>query len=54
MRTDSNGQEVIVWNTEYMRQEQLTPRHYHPAAITFHVLAGWVAIGTTDIPQRAQ
>lgn len=36
---DSNGQEVIVWDTEYAPRA-INPRHYHPAAITFRVLAG--------------
>ena len=33
------GQEVIVWDTEYAPRA-INPRHYHPAAITFHVLSG--------------
>ena len=33
------GQEVIVWDTEYAPRA-INPRHHHPAAITFHVLAG--------------
>ena len=36
---DSNGQEVIVWDTEY-GPRAINPRHYHPAAITFHILSG--------------
>jgi quercetin dioxygenase-like cupin family protein len=34
-----SGQEVIVWDTEYAHRA-INPRHYHPAAITFHVLSG--------------
>jgi quercetin dioxygenase-like cupin family protein len=33
------NQEVIVWETEYA-PGAVNPRHMHPAAITFHVLAG--------------
>ena len=33
------GQEVIVWDTEYAPRA-INPRHYHPAAITFHVVSG--------------
>jgi quercetin dioxygenase-like cupin family protein len=32
-------QEVIVWDTEYALGA-INPRHFHPAAITFHVLFG--------------
>jgi quercetin dioxygenase-like cupin family protein len=33
------GQEVIVWDTEYAPRA-INPRHYHPVAITFHVVSG--------------
>ena len=36
---NSNGQEVIVWDTEYA-PGAINPRHLHPAAITFHVISG--------------
>ena len=36
---DTNAQEVIVWDTEYAPRA-INPRHYHPAAITFHILTG--------------
>jgi quercetin dioxygenase-like cupin family protein len=32
-------QEVIVWDTEYA-PGAINPRHFHPAAITFHVVSG--------------
>jgi len=35
----TSGQEVIVWDTEYAPRG-INPRHYHPAAITFHVISG--------------
>ena len=31
--------EVIVWDTEYA-PGAINPRHFHPAAITFHVVSG--------------
>jgi quercetin dioxygenase-like cupin family protein len=37
--SDTPNQEVIVWDTRYA-PGALNPRHLHPAAITFHVLAG--------------
>jgi hypothetical protein len=50
MRTDSAGQEVIVWDTEY------APRAINPAPLSsggnnLPRPGGLVAIGTTDIPQ---
>jgi quercetin dioxygenase-like cupin family protein len=42
LKSDIEGaaaQEVIVWDTEYAPRA-INPRHYHPAAITFHVLSG--------------
>ena len=42
LKSDLDGtsaQEVIVWDTEYAPRA-INPRHYHPAAITFHVLSG--------------
>ena len=35
----SNGEEVIVWDTEYA-PGAINPRHLHPAAITFAVISG--------------
>jgi quercetin dioxygenase-like cupin family protein len=35
----TNGQEVTVWDTEYV-PGAVNPRHLHPAAITFRVLSG--------------
>jgi quercetin dioxygenase-like cupin family protein len=42
LRSDIDGvsaQQVIVWDTEYAPRA-INPRHYHPAAITFHVISG--------------
>jgi quercetin dioxygenase-like cupin family protein len=42
LKSDIEGgvaQEVIVWDTDYAPRA-INPRHYHPAAITFHVLSG--------------
>jgi quercetin dioxygenase-like cupin family protein len=42
LKSDLEGaaaQEVIVWDTEYAPRA-INPSHYHPAAITFHVLSG--------------
>jgi quercetin dioxygenase-like cupin family protein len=42
LKTDVVGiarREVIVWDTEYAPRA-INPRHYHPAAITFHVVSG--------------
>ena len=36
---NARGQEVIVWDTEYAPRA-INPRHYHPAAITFHIVSG--------------
>jgi quercetin dioxygenase-like cupin family protein len=58
LRTDVagvSGQEVIVWDTEYAPRA-INPRHYHPAAITFHVLSGtgiWLAEGKEPVTLRA-
>ena len=58
LRTDIagvSGQEVIVWDTEYAPRA-INPRHYHPAAITFHVLSGtgiWLAEGKEPVTLRA-
>ena len=35
----TENEEVIVWDTEYA-PGGINPRHFHPAAITFHVLSG--------------
>ncbi len=31
--------QIIVWDTEYA-PGAINPRHFHPAAVTFHVLSG--------------
>lgn len=52
---DTNGQEVIVWDTEYA-PGAINPRHLHPAAITFHVLSGtgvWQEDGKPPITLHA-
>jgi quercetin dioxygenase-like cupin family protein len=52
---DSQGQEVIVWDTEY-EPGAISPRHLHPAAITFHVLSGtgvWQEDGKPPITLHA-
>ena len=36
---NANGQEVIVWDTEYAPRA-INPRHYHPSAITFYIISG--------------
>ena len=49
------GREVIVWDTEYAPRA-INPRHYHPAAITFHVLSGtgiWLEEGKEPVTLRA-
>jgi quercetin dioxygenase-like cupin family protein len=49
------GQEVIVWDTEYAPRA-INPRHYHPAAITFHVLSGtgiWQEEGKAPVTLKA-
>jgi quercetin dioxygenase-like cupin family protein len=51
----SGGQEVIVWDTEY-EPKAINPRHRHPAAITFRVLAGtgiWQEDGKPPVTLRA-
>jgi quercetin dioxygenase-like cupin family protein len=53
--SNSHGQEVIVWDTEYAPGE-VNPRHLHPAAITFHVLSGtgiWQEDGKPPITLHA-
>ena len=49
------GQEVIVWDTEYAPRA-INPRHYHPAAITFHVVSGsgvWQEEGKPSVTLKA-
>jgi quercetin dioxygenase-like cupin family protein len=49
------GQEVIVWDTEYAPRA-INPRHYHPAAITFHVVSGtgiWQEEGKAPVTLKA-
>jgi quercetin dioxygenase-like cupin family protein len=36
---NAGGKEVIVWDTDYAPRA-VNPRHYHPAAITFHIVSG--------------
>jgi quercetin dioxygenase-like cupin family protein len=36
---NSDGKEVIVWDTEY-QPGAINPRHLHQSAITFYVLSG--------------
>jgi quercetin dioxygenase-like cupin family protein len=52
---NSNGQEVIVWDTEYA-PGAVNPRHLHPAAITFRVLSGtgvWQEDGKAPVTLHA-
>jgi quercetin dioxygenase-like cupin family protein len=44
---NGNGQEVIVWDTEYAPRA-INPRHNHPSAITFYIVSG------TGIPHQAR
>src|SRR6202035_2845391 len=49
------GQEVMVWDTEYAPRA-INPRHYHPAAITFYVVAGtgiWQEDGKAPLTLQA-
>ena len=49
------GQEVMVWDTEYAPRA-INPRHYHPAAITFYVVAGigiWQEEGKAPVTLHA-
>ncbi len=49
------GQEVIVWDTEYAPRA-INPRHYHPAAITFHIVSGtgvWQEEGKAPVELKA-
>lgn len=58
LRTDLAGvasQEVIVWDTEYAPRA-INPRHYHPAAITFHTISGtgvWQEDGKAPVTLKA-
>jgi quercetin dioxygenase-like cupin family protein len=50
-----SAEEVIVWDTEYAPRA-INPRHYHPAAITFHVIAGtgiWQEDGKAPVTLKA-
>jgi quercetin dioxygenase-like cupin family protein len=50
-----SGQEVIVWDTEYAPRA-INPRHFHPAAITFHVVSGtgiWQEEGKAPMTLKA-
>ena len=47
--------EVVVWDTEYQPGAK-NPRHFHPAAITFHVLSGtgvWQEEGKPAVTLKA-
>src|SRR3954470_3961584 len=51
----ATGQEVIVWDPEYAPRG-INPRHYHPAAITFHVVSGtgvWQEEGKDAVTLKA-
>jgi quercetin dioxygenase-like cupin family protein len=53
--TGATGQEVIVWDTEY-EPRAINPRHFHPAAITFHVVSGtgiWQEEGKAPVTLKA-
>ena len=58
LRRDIAGapaREVIVWDTEYAPRA-INPHHYHPAAITFHVVAGigiWQEEGKAPVTLKA-
>jgi quercetin dioxygenase-like cupin family protein len=48
-------EQVIVWDTEYA-PGAVNPRHLHPSAVTFHVLAGtgnWQEDGKPPVTLRA-
>jgi quercetin dioxygenase-like cupin family protein len=50
-----SGQEAIVWDTEY-EPRAINPRHYHPAAISFHVVSGtgiWQEDGKAQVTLKA-
>jgi quercetin dioxygenase-like cupin family protein len=50
-----SGQEVIVWDTEYAPRA-INPRHYHRAAISFHVVSGmgiWQEDGKSPVMLKA-
>ena len=52
---DTANQEVAVYETEY-EPGGINPRHLHPAAITFHVLAGigiWQEEGKPPVTLKA-
>ncbi len=52
---DTARQEVIVWDTEYQPGAK-NPRHFHPAAVTFHVLSGtgvWQEEGGAPVTLKA-
>jgi quercetin dioxygenase-like cupin family protein len=52
---DTVNQEVAVYETEYA-PGGINPRHFHPAAITFHVLSGtgvWQEEGKPPITLKA-
>jgi quercetin dioxygenase-like cupin family protein len=52
---DTADQEVAVYETEYA-PGGINPRHLHPAAITFHVLAGtgvWQEEGKAPVTLKA-
>src|SRR4051812_46152566 len=52
---DTANQEVAVYHAEY-EPGGVNPRHFHPAAVTFHIIAGtgvWQEDGKPAITLRA-
>ena len=52
---DSANQEVAVYHVEY-EPGGVNPRHFHPAAVTFHIVAGigvWQEEGKPAVTLRA-
>ena len=52
---DSANQEVAVYHVEY-EPGGVNPRHFHPAAVTFHIIAGigvWQEEGGPAVTLRA-
>jgi quercetin dioxygenase-like cupin family protein len=52
---DTANQEVAVYETEYA-PGGINPRHFHPAAITFHILSGagvWQEEGKSPVTLKA-
>lgn len=52
---DTTNQEVAVYHVEYA-PGGINPRHFHPAAVTFHILSGtgvWQEDGKPPVTLRA-